>query len=365
MLTIIRASTAADGTQGNGESTDPVFSPDGSRIAFDGFASNLVAGDENGVPDVFVKDLASGAVMLISTAADGTQGNGFSGFPVFSPDGSKIAFESGASNLVAGDTNGVVDVFVKDLASGAVTLVSTAADGTQGNGFSDRPVFSPDGSKIAFASLASNLVAGDTNGAEDIFVKDLASGVITRVSTAADGTQGNGFSDRPAFSPDGTKVAFESGASNLVAGDTNNTEDIFVKDLITGAITRVNTAADGTQAMGLIAFSSNPVFSPDGSKIAFESFASNLVAGDTNGATDIFVKDLASGAITRVSTAPDGTQANVFRGSVDPVLPPTARLGMTFPSGLPSRTTAARSPSTASPPTSSRATRTGPSTFSS
>jgi Tol biopolymer transport system component len=320
MATIIRVSTAADGTQANGFSIFPVFSPNGSKVAFTSNAPNLVAGDTNGLEDVFVKDLASGAITRVSTAADGTQANGFSNSPVFPSNGSKIAFESSASNLVAGDTNGLEDIFVKDLASGAITRVSTAADGTQGVFSSIFPAFSPDGSKIAFESNAYNLVAGDTNGTPDIFVKDLASGAITRVSTAADGTQANGPSvsdTHPVFSPDGSKIAFISDASNLVAGDTNGQRDIFVKELASGAITRVNTAADGTQANG---FTNSLVFSPDGTKIAFMSLASSLVAGDTNVSDDIFVKDLASGAITRVSAAADGTQGN--NNSVEPVFSP-------------------------------------------
>ncbi|MFZ1414112.1 MAG: hypothetical protein WAS73_05975 [Defluviicoccus sp.] len=308
VTSITRVSTAADGTQGNGSSYHSVFSPDGARVAFSSGASNLVVGDTNGVDDIFVKDLASGAIVRISTGAGGTQGNGECRSPVFSPDGSKVAFQSDASNLVASDTNGSTDIFVKTLATGAIERISTDVNGAQGNAASSQPVFSPDGTKVAFGSYASNLVAGDSNGKGDVFVKTLATGVIERVSTAADGTQGNGslyVISLPVFSPDGSKVAFESDASNLVAGDTNSNGDIFVKNLATGAIERVSADVSGAQGNSN---SIHPVFSPDGSKVAFQSWASNLVAGDTNNRIDIFVKNLATGAISLVSTAADGTQ---------------------------------------------------------
>jgi Tol biopolymer transport system component len=306
IIDIRRVSTAADGTKGNGPSFDPAFSPDGTRVAFVSYASNLVPGDTNSAIDAFVKDLSTGVVTRVSTAADGTQGNSFSYRPVFSPDGTKVAFFSLASNLVPGDTNNAYDIFVKDLSTGAVTRVSTAADGTQGNASSNYSVFSPDGTRVAFSSYASNLVPGDTNNATDIFVKDLSTGAVTRVSTAADGTQGKSQSYDPVFSPDGTNVAFPS-FSNLVPGDTNSSYDIFLKNLSTGAVTRVSTAADGTQGNGDTF--SIAVFSPDGTKVAFSSDASNLVPGDTNSAPDIFMKDLSTGAVTLVSTAADGTQA--------------------------------------------------------
>jgi Tol biopolymer transport system component len=356
MPSIIRVSTAADGTQGNSGSSGSAFSPDGSKVAFSSASSNFVAGDTNNTLDVFVKDLATGAVTRVSTAADGAQRGSDSFGPVFSPDGGKIAFvdaenlrfndirrdifvkdlASGALTLVNATADGTrvgsfsvnqtfspdgrsiafqtdakgpagpFDIFVRDLVSGAITRVSTAADGTVGNSTSQLPVFSPDGRKIAFSSFASNFVAGDTNDVPDIFVKDLASGAITRISTAADGTQANSSSFSSAFSPDGRKIAFESGASNLVANDSG-AQDIFVKDLASGAITRVSTAADGTQENGS---SFAPSFSPDGSKIAFISQAANLVAGDTNGIPDVFVKDLVSGAVTRINIAANGAQAN-------------------------------------------------------
>ena len=187
------------------------------------------------------------------------------------------------------DTNGREDVFVKNLVTGAVRLVSTSARGRLGAGDSFDPVFSPDGRRIAFTSSAPDLVRRDTNGGSDIFVKTLASGAISRASTTSKGGQADGASYSPDFSPDGRRIAFVSGAPNLVRRDTNGSFDIFVKALASGAISRASTSSSGAQANGA---SYSPDFSPDGSRIAFVSDAPNLVAGDTNGWLDVFVKAL-------------------------------------------------------------------------
>jgi Ca2+-binding RTX toxin-like protein len=303
----LRVSTDAGGIQGNGQSTNAQFSFDGHFVVFQSFASNLVAGDSNNHLDIFVKDLQSSAVQRVSTDAAGVQGNSSSYNAQFSADGRYVVFDSYASNLVAGDSNGAEDLFVKNLQSGAVQRVSTDAAGVQGNSDSLNARFSADGRSVVFQSYASNLVAGDSNNDWDIFVKDLQSGAIQRVSTDAAGAQSNGYSDQPRFSADGRYVVFRSSASNLVAGDSNATGDIFVKDLQNGAIQRVSTDAAGAQGNG---HCDNAQFSADGRYVLFESSASNLVAGDSNGAYDVFVKDLQSGAIQRVSTDAAGAQGN-------------------------------------------------------
>jgi len=320
---ITRVSTDAAGRQGNSDTWSSVFSPDGLKVGFTSGASNLVPDDTNSTYDIFVKDLVNGAITRMSTDAAGRQGNGFSSGPIFSPDGSKVAFESAASNLVPDDTNSTYDIFVKDLVTGAIARVSIDAAGRQGNDDTWSPVFSPDGSKMSFVSDASNLVPDDTNSTSDIFVKDLVTGAITRVSTDALGIAGNWGSYGPSFSPDGSKVGFMSNASNLVPDDTNSAPDAFVKDLVTGAITRVSTDAAGRQGNG---GTWSLVFSPDSSKVAFESNASNLVPDATNATSDIFwkedifVKDLVTGAIARVSTDAAGRQGNGV--SSDPVFSP-------------------------------------------
>ncbi len=304
---IDRVSVDVNGVEGNGGSSEAVFSPDGTKLLFSSFADNLAAGDTTATADLYIKDLATGAVTLISTNSAGVQANGDSYNAVFSPDGTKVLFASVADNLVAGDTNGHFDIFVKDLATGEVTRLSTDAGGGEADDDSVVPVFSPDGSKVAFVSYADNLVAGDTNNMPDIFVKDLATGAITRVSTDSSGAEANGAGLVPVFSPDGTKILFVSDADNLVAGDTNGVPDIFVKDLVTGAVTRVSTDSSGAEADDL---NISAVFSPDGTKVLFVSNADNLVADDTNGTLDVFLKDLVTGEVTRVSTAPGGWEAD-------------------------------------------------------
>jgi uncharacterized membrane protein len=307
ILDIQRVSVASDGTQANNGSGPAAISADGRYVAFESLASNLVSGDTNGVRDIFVRDRYTGQTTRVSVASDGTQGNANSFAPSLSADGRYVAFESVASNLVSGDTNSREDAFVHDRQTGQTTRVSVAGDGSQGNERSARPVISADGRYVAFGSVASNLVSGDTNNFFDVFVHDRQTGQTTRVSLASNGTQGNEGSAQPAISADGRFVAFLSIATNLVSGDTNNSMDVFVHDRQTGQTTRVSVASGGTQANSN---SLTPNISADGRFVAFESAASNLVSGDTNNANDIFVHDRQTGQTTRVSITSNGTQAN-------------------------------------------------------
>lgn len=308
---ILRVSTDVNGNEGNNYSDIPVFSPDGTKIAFVSRASNLVDGDNNDNNDVFLKDLQTGVVTRVSLDSNGVEGNDSSLLPVFSPDGTKIAFISGANNLVSGDTNNAFDIFVKDLETGLVTRINTDSSGLQANYQSTTPVFSPDGTKIVFTSNANNLVANDTNNTWDVFLKDLTTGNLTRISTDSAEGQGNYQSGEAAFSPDGTKVMFVSGASNLVPNDANGYYgDIFIKDLTTGMVSLVSKDANNIQGNNWSGF--YPLFSSDGSKIFFTSDASNLVLNDTNGTYDIFAKDLTTGVVTRINTDSFGAQANEY-----------------------------------------------------
>ena len=257
---------------GGNPSYSPSISSDGRFVAFRSYASNLVTGDTNGSSDVFVKDLSTGVITLVSSGTAGI-GNSDSESPSISSDGQFVAFYSSASNLVTGDTNGTPDIFVKDLSTGVITLVSSGAAGI-GNKGSYSPSISSDGRFVAFQSNASNLVTGDTNGKADVFVKNLLTGDITLVSSGAAGI-GNGDSQSPAISSDGESVAFFSYASNLVTGDTNGTFDVFVKNLSTGVITLVSSGAAGIGNSG----SYSPSISSDGQSVAFMSDASNLVTG--------------------------------------------------------------------------------------
>ena len=302
-----RVSVADDGTQGNSYSYFPSISNDGRYVAFVSNASNLVSDDTNDVPDVFVYDQQMGGTTRVSVASNGMQGNGYANSPFISNDGRYVAFYSDASNLVNGDTNGVSDVFVHDRQTGGTVRVSVASDGMQGNSWAELSSISEDGRYIAFHSSASNLVNGDTNSQIDVFVHDQQTGGTTRVSVADDGTQGNSYSIYPSISNDGRYVAFYSDASNLVNGDTNFATDIFVHDQQMGETTRVSVTHEGTQGNNSSYF---PSISSDGRYVAFHSFASNLVSDDTNGTTDVFVYDRQTGKTMRMSVATDGAQGN-------------------------------------------------------
>ncbi len=302
---IARISVASDGTQGNGSSFTPSISADGRFTAFCSEADNLVPNDTNTARDIFVYDRQTGLVECVSVASDGTQGDSYSYYPAISGNGRFVAFISLASNLVPGDTNGVIDIFVHDRDNGVTTRVSVASDGTQGNELSEFPTISYDGSYVAFSSSADNLVPGGYSA--NIFLHHRATQVTSRVSVASDGTAANDYSIYPSLSADGRTVAFRSGASNLVSGDTNGWDDIFVHDTQTGQTSRVSVASDGTQANENNVFAS---LSADGRYVGFSSIASNLVAGDSNGFEDSFVHDRQTGATTRVSVASDGTQGD-------------------------------------------------------
>lgn len=302
-----RVSVASNGTQGNGASHYAAVSADGSTIVYSSHASNLVDGDTNEAPDILVFDVATGAKTRVSISSAGAQANGHSYDPSVSADGSVIAYTSGASNLVSDDTNGAHDVFAFDVDTGTTTRVSVSSDGAQANDGSGSPAVSADGSTIAYASTASNLVAGDTNGSADVFIFDVATGTTTRVSVASDGSQSNSDSYEPAISADGSRIAYFSPGSNLVTADPVGILHVFAFDIDTVTTIRVSPTAAGSSA-DCIAIA--PTISADGSTIAYSSDCSTLVGGDANGHTDVFVYEFATGTTTLASIARDGTQAN-------------------------------------------------------
>jgi len=209
------------------------ISADGRYVAFSSSATNLVAGDTMG--GVFVRDRVKGTTTRVSVSTQGAPA--FGAEPAISADGRYVAFGSGASNLVAGDTNGIVDVFVRDRVAGTTTRVNISTRGAQTAHTdpdtmledSELPTISADGRYVAFLSGAGNLVDCDTNGIVDVFVRDRVRGTTTRVSVATRGAQANQRSSEPAISANGRYVAFSSDASNLVRGDTNGSSDVFVR----------------------------------------------------------------------------------------------------------------------------------------
>jgi Tol biopolymer transport system component len=282
----------------------PVFSRHGRYVAFVSHASNLVAGDTNKSLDVFWRDRLTGVTKRVSVSTSGVQGNGNSIDPSISADGNLVAFSSGASNFVAADPEG--GVFLRSISAGTTRLLSISAGGVSGDGFSGDPVISGNGRYVAFSSGADNLVPGDDNLVADIFVKDLVTGEITRVSRTHFGGPADADSYAPAISRAGRYVAFLSYADNLVAGDTNFGTDVFVRDRQAHTTTRVSVSTTGAQADSFV---DAPRMSADGRYVVFDAYATNLVPNDQYGDYDVFVHDQTTGTTTLVDVTSSGVQA--------------------------------------------------------
>ena len=333
-----RLSVNSAGVQANADSFTPAISGDGRWVAFVSDATNLVPHDTNGGTDVFLHDRRSGRTILLNVALDGRETEGGDS-PAVSRDGRwvvynaakplrsigtdedldgtflydtrtgkraripyiggedmslsgtgrYVAFSSDVRDLVPHDGNRKYDCFVYDRTTRRIRLVSTDSRGRQGNGESTGPVISADGRYVAFASSATNLVAGDTNHADDVFVKDLRTGRTTRASLTSAGRQADQGSGGPVFSADGRYLAFLSQAD--ITGRTlldPTVYDVYLRDRRAGTVVRVNVSPGGVGADGET--TSYPAISADGRHVAFSSRASNLVAGDTNGLDDIFVR---------------------------------------------------------------------------
>lgn len=404
LVSVNAAGTDAVGEMGGG----PVFSPDGTKIAFTTYSADLGYSDTNDYVDVFVRDVVAGTTTLVSVNMAGTgTGNSYSWAPVWSPDGTKIAFQSGATDLhpisrpgsrgiyirdleaettvpaSLNDSGSLVqaygqsfspdgtrmlfvtteqeNVYMRDFAAGTTTLVSVNAAGTGPLGLSYDPGFSPDGTKVVFERagqglMLRDLVAGttkeiaakgadhvfnadgtkiaftspesygypDANGGHDAFVLDLGSGDVTLVSATAAGTAGDRWSYATWISPDGTKVLFSSDATDLVPADTNGEGDVFLRDLTAGTTTLVSVNAAGTDSGNGV--SSRPSMSPDGTRVAFSSWATDLGPRDTTECTrypsppnpptpymttcqDVYVRDLVTEQTSLVSINARGTNS--------------------------------------------------------
>jgi Tol biopolymer transport system component len=373
---VTRVSVSSSGDEADAWSVDPSISADGRFVTFWSAARNLVPGDTNGRLDIFIHDRETGLTERVSVSSAGDRADGLSGYPTpVSADGRFVAFASEAANLVPGDMNGKCDVFVRDRRTDRTEKASVSSSGGEADGRSELPAISTDGRFVTFRSLAANLVPGDTNRKLDIFLHDRETGLTERVSVSSSGDQVNGSSggssisadgrfvafacdaqslspddeyvhmdifvrDRemgkterlsvsssggepdssggaPSITPDGRFVAFESRAANLVPGDTNRECDIFVHDRRTGKTERVSVGSSGAEANG---DSWDPSFShsisADGRFVAFGSKATNLVPGDTNGHEDVFVHDRKTGTTVRVSTSASGGQADGPSGGV-------------------------------------------------
>jgi TolB protein len=310
--TTTRISSDLAGAPAAGHSDQPTVSANGRFVIYHSRATTLVAGDVNGQPDIFLFDRRTGRTELVSVSSAGTQGDGESyGASRVTPSGRHVVFVSAATNLVAGDTNGVPDVFVRDRRAGTTRLVSVAAGGTAADAHSEAPHISADGRFVAFSSAASNLVPGDTNGTRDVFVRDLASGQTRRVSVARDGRAGNGDSDAAGISADGRYVGFVSTATNL--GPRVTTEsNAYVKDLRTGTVTLVSVAPDGVRFEdGATEMS----LSANGRRVAF-----NATPTTASGMTQTYARDLDQRRTTLVSVNVNGeaSSGTSSHGSISP-----------------------------------------------
>jgi Tol biopolymer transport system component len=314
-------SVSTGGGSANGLCRCPRISADGRFVVFSSNASNLVAGDINGFTDVFVRDRLAGTTVQANVdgaavPADLGQEAALYSHTI-SPDGRYVAFQSPATNLVPGDTNGVLDDFVKDMQTGAIERVSVATGGVQANGSSTgRTLVSADGRYAVVTSSASNLVAGDANGTGDVFLRDRQSDTTQFVSISTTSTLGNGLSIGSSMTPDGRYVVFHSLASNLVSGDTNGTWDVFLRDRQSGTTERVGVSSCGSEGNN-ISFSHQAI-TDDGRYVAFSSSANNIVPDDTNGSRDVFLKDRQSGVTTRASLSSGGAQGSAGGATVSP-----------------------------------------------
>jgi Tol biopolymer transport system component len=279
-----RVSVTSSGKQADEESFLPSVSADGRFVAFESVSSNLGGG--GGIGHVFIRDRTTGSTTLGSIGHRGA-GNSSSFYAALSADGNLVSFTSRATNLVPGDTNGFEDVFVHNRTTGTTKRVSLGAGGAQANSDAFESAISADGRFVAFDSAATNMVPGGTNGKQQVFLHDRATGTTVVASVGPRG-EGNDHSFRPVISANGNFVGFQSAATNLVSGDRNRVEDVFVYNRLTGTTRRVSLTTGGKQGNKLSRY---PALSADGRFVVFASNATNLVPGDTNGAPDIFVRN--------------------------------------------------------------------------
>jgi TolB protein len=339
----ILASSSALGAPANADVQDlpgePAYaiSADGRYVVFASAATNLVPDDVNGSRrDVFRKDLATGAIVLVDRGPDGAQANdAVDGDPDLSGDGRRVVYLSGAAtNLFPGAT-GAGNVVVRDIDLGTSTLASAGPGGVPANGQVAEPVISEDGRRVAFTAGpgTTNLAPGDTNGASDVVVRDLAAGTSALADVATSGSAPGGGSGA-ALSGDGSVVAFETTAPLDPARDANGLADVYVRDLAAGTTTLVSARAGGVAAGN--GASRRAALSADGTRVAFESAATDLLAADGNGATgDVLARTLPTGVLVRASERVDGLQ-RARPAAVAAIAPDGGAVTFDFDDGLPS-----------------------------
>ncbi len=293
-------SVGTSGQMSDGDSRFPSISADARYVAFESTSSTFSLVDLNAQRDIYLHDRETGATTLISRGMSGNAGNGSSGFPSISNDGRWIAFVSDSDDLVPGDSNGEQDVFLYDGLFETIRRVSVNESGGESSGGTvGQPAMSADGQTIAFASRASDIVAGDSETFVDIYVYDRCTGSVELASRTSAGGFSNGDSFSPSISADGQRIVYSSLASDLVESDANGFEDIFLYDRSTGDTSLVSVSTAGEQGGG---DSFSPSIDARGRRVIFASTASNLAPGDPDGAViDLYARDLQREKTTRQS----------------------------------------------------------------
>ncbi len=307
-----RVSVDSAGAQAmGGNSGAPAISANGRFVAFDSLATNLVASDGNGFSDVFVHDTMTHATTRVSLTDAGVEGDNISRQPAISADGRWVAFLSSSSNFI----NGILatNVFVRDRNGNGIFLASVSTSTQPANENCFDVAISGDGQVVVFSTAAA-LTGGVGIGAQ-VFARDRTTATTTRISNGPAGAQGSGTSSQSAISPDGRYVVFASDAADLVANDTNGIADIFLRDRDSSTTTRVSLTAAGTEAMGPGAFG-HPSVSADGRYVVFHGLSATVVTGDTNDGEDVFLRDRTAATTVRVNLGPGGVQATTSRSSV-------------------------------------------------
>jgi Tol biopolymer transport system component len=326
VVSLSAARSAVPGDFGPGGKPHQSISADGRYVVFETNAA-LVASDTNGVSDIYLRDRTLGVTRRVSVAVDGSAPDRESHAPAISANGRYVAFESSASNLVPNDTNGGTDIFVRDMVARTTERVSVTATGAQVASFipGDLPSVSADGRYVAFISTAALVPGDDTSyyGSYDIYVRDRELQTTLRVTIRSDGKAPNGISGLPTISDDGRFVAFSSEASNLIAGDVNNIADVFVRDMQTGAFERVSVGSGADTDWGYLGS-----ISGNGRYVVFWTTAA-LDPSDTNGRYDIYVRDRSLRTTERVSVSSSGALAK--RDSYEPAISQDGRF-VTFES---------------------------------
>ena len=294
----------------NASSSHSSISTDGRFVAFSSRASNLVPGDTNNSRDIFVRDTLTNTTTRVSLDSAGNQANEGANNPSISVSGRFVAFSSRASDLVPGDTNNTSDIFVRDTLTNTTTRVSLDSAGNQANDFCLGMSISADGRFVAFSSYSSNLMLRDTNDASDVFVRDTLTNTTTRLSVGSEGNQGNQSSFGGSISADGRIVVFDSEASNLVSGDTNNTWDVFATEI--GRIPGLNTPnnnINGTPRNNILSGASgNDIINGvEGNGVLIGLRGNDILVGDRGGGNDVFVLDVA--ARFEIDTSADFAQS--------------------------------------------------------